>query len=150
MSNQSQGGSFFWPPIADLKAAQAVGRQGAVMCVLIVMMTTVMAIVTHSIESEGAVPTTIVTPVVAIVVLLVYGTLATMIYRMSRVAAVLALILYLGNFLNTIVQQGISASLIVQILVFFTFLNSVRGTFTYHRLRHQRQEAMQEEAEAVL
>jgi hypothetical protein len=149
MSNHSQQGSFFWPTIGDSKAAQVVGRQGSIICVLIVLMTTVMAIVAHSVQSEGAVSPLMVTPETAIIVSLVYGGLAVMIYKMSRVAAVLGLLMYLFNCGLSIAQHGISAGLIVQILVVFTFINSVRGTFAYHCFRQERQKLVQEEVDTV-
>jgi hypothetical protein len=83
------------------------------------------------------------------VVLLVYGTLAVMIYKMSRVAAVIASLLYFGDCLLVLSQQGISAGIFVRILILFGFTNSIQGTFAYHRFREQRQETIQEEAEIV-
>jgi lysylphosphatidylglycerol synthetase-like protein (DUF2156 family) len=143
MSNQSRRESFLLPTIADLKSAQAAGRQGTVMCVLIMVMTTVvtvMAAVAPLTPGQEAGTTEMI--IGAMIVLVIYGTFAVMIYKMSRVAAILALLVYVGDRLFMIAQQGVSGQSVVAILVVFAFINSIRGTFAYHRFRHQRQEAI--------
>jgi hypothetical protein len=139
MSNQPQSekpqqAGFFGPTIHDLTSAQKAGRQGATMCLLIAGMA-----ILGSISSEG-----ITQPVGLIVVLLLYATLAVMIYKMSRAAAVLAMLIYCVNCLIAVWQQGISAGIFVWVLIFFGFVNSVQGTFAYHRFREQRQTMLQE------
>jgi lysylphosphatidylglycerol synthetase-like protein (DUF2156 family) len=141
MSNQSRRESFLLPTIADLKSAQAAGRQGTVMCVLIVM-TTVMAALAPLTPGQEAGTTEMI--IGTMIVLVIYATFAVMIYKMSRVAAILALLVYVGDRLFMIAQQGVSGQSVVAILVVFAFINSIRGTFAYHRFRHQRQEAIQE------
>ncbi len=145
MSSPSNQNSFFFPTIEDLKSAQKTGRQGAIACVLIVVLTMVMAAVTRSMQGiDPASTATGVTPIAAMIVLVVYGVLAVMIYRMSRIAALIALLLQAANFVLLLVQQGFSGQLSISILFLLAFINSVRGTFAYHRLRQQRQEAIQE------
>jgi hypothetical protein len=140
MSNQSQPeksqqAGFFGPAIDDLKSAQKAGRQGATMCLLITAMTALSNIsAVGTVERSGAL----------IVVLLVYGGLAVMIYKMSRAAAILAMLIYFGDCLIMVSQQGISVGMFVRVLIFFGFINSVQGTFAYHRFRHQRQATLQE------
>jgi hypothetical protein len=140
MLKQSKQIRFIFHEISDLKSAQAVGRQGAAMCALIATLLTLGVFL----QSTGDnLPWTVIS-------LLVYGTSAVMIYRMSRAASVLACTLYLASCLGAIVQNGLSVRIFIQAFVAIAFINSVRGTFAYHRFRDQRQAAMQEEAEAVL
>jgi hypothetical protein len=140
MSKQPKQVRFIFHEISDLKSAQAVGRQGAAMCALI---TTLLTLGVFFQSTGGNLPWMVIS-------LLVYGTSAVMIYRMSRAASVVACILYLASSLGAIVQNGLSpVGILIQALVAIAFINSVRGTFAYHRFRHQRQEAMQEEPEAV-
>lgn len=145
MSNQSKQQSFLFPTITDLQSAQKTGWQGAIVCVLVAVVTMVMAMVTHSmdnIDPSSTIPE--VTPLTAMITLVIYGVLAVMIYKMSRVAAVVALLLQLVNFVLLLVQQGLLGQSIAGILIILALINSVRGTFAYHQLRHQRQEVIQE------
>jgi hypothetical protein len=145
MSESSTQKSFLFPTIADLKSAQKTGRQGTIACVLIAVMTLVLAGVTHSMQGVEPSSSVIgVTPIAAMIALVIYGLLAVMIYRMSRIAAAIALLLQAINFILVLVQQGFSGQLGIGILFLLAFINSVRGTFAYHRLRQQRQEAIQE------
>jgi hypothetical protein len=139
MSKQSKQIRFMFHEISDLKSAQAVGRQGAAICALIAVLLTI-GVIFQPIGDN--LPWTVIS-------LLVYGTSAVMIYRMSRAAAVVACILYLVSCLGGIVQNGLSVGIFIQAFVAIAFINAVRGTFAYHRIRDQRQEAIQEEAEAI-
>jgi hypothetical protein len=76
--------------------------------------------------------------------MLIYGLIAYLTYKMSRVAAVLGLVIYLGDRLVLIARSGANANFTLAIFFIFAFINSIRGTFAYHRLRHLRAEAIEE------
>jgi hypothetical protein len=140
MPDQSSKKSPFLPAVIDLKAAQLDGRKGVNTCLFIMGITILRAFTIPSALNSKALTFS----------LLIYGILALMIYKMSRTAAILAFLLYLIDCIFLFAIQGISMGIFIQILLLISFLNSIEGTFAYHRLRHQRQEAIQEETEAVL
>ncbi|MDX2239533.1 MAG: hypothetical protein NW224_02510 [Leptolyngbyaceae cyanobacterium bins.302] len=138
MANRStKNESFFLPTISDLKSAQSAARQGTAVCILIIVFSLVVAGISSS--TTGTPPSQWL-----IAALLIYGVIAVMIYRMSRVAAIAGLVLYMGDRLVLFAQQGISVSAAIAILFVFAFINAIRGTFAYHRLRQERSEALQE------
>jgi hypothetical protein len=141
MSNQSRRKNSLLPQITDLESAQAAGRQGTVASVVVIIMTTVAAIITHLMPPDTK-SVLMVTPAGAIITCVIYGTLAVMIYRMSCVAAVLALLVYLVDRVFLIAQQGNSIGYASAIVIIFALINSVRGTFAYHRFHQQRQESI--------
>lgn len=137
MANSSKKGNFLLPAITDLKSAQEAGRQGTAVSVLIIVFSSVITAI--STATNGGTPSQ-----GFIVMMLVYGLIAFMIYKMSRVAAILGLVIYLSERLFLVAQYGVSGNVILVILFVFAFINSIRGTFAYHRLRRQRTEAFQE------
>ncbi len=135
--NATKKDSFLLPTITDLKSAQSLAQQGTTVCVLIIVLSSVVAAISTSIDG--------VSPSQWFVgMMLIYGLIAFMIYRMSRWAAIAGLVLYLGDRTALLVQQGISINVIVSILFVFAFINSIRGTFAYHRFRCQRSQALQQ------
>ncbi len=64
--------------------------------------------------------------------------LGVLIFRYSRVAAILALTLYLGEMAMAVAAGGSPAGILTMIVLGLFFVNSVRGTFAYRRLRRGR------------
>ncbi len=67
----------------------------------------------------------------------IFGIIAWGIYRMSRVAAVAGLV---GYSLEKIYMQAtlgskVGSGLFVAVIIILAFINAVRGTFAYHRMK---------------
>lgn len=137
MPDKSKKNSFWLPTITDLKSAQDAARQGTAVCVLIIIFSLV--IVAISTATVGGTPSQ-----GFIAMMIAYGLIAFLIYRMSRVAAILGLMIYLGERLVLLAKYGMSGNFILTIFFIFAFINSIRGTFAYHRFRRQRTGAIQE------
>ena len=129
--------NFFLPTITDKKSAQDAGRQGTAVCVLIIVSNSVLTAI--SAPTGGATPSQ-----EFIVMMLVYGLIAFLIYKMSRVAAILGLVIYVIEQLVVLAKYGVSGHVVVAILFVFAFINSIRGTFAYHRFRRLRAEAIEQ------
>jgi hypothetical protein len=132
----SQKDSFLLPTITDLQSAQRLARQGTAVCVLIIIFSSVVAAIATSID--GTFPSQWF-----IAAMLIYGLIGFLIYRMSRFAAIAGLVMYLSDRLVLLAQQGLSMNVIFTIFFVFAFINSIRGTFAYHRFRRQRTEVLQ-------
>ncbi|MEM9216666.1 MAG: hypothetical protein AAGD25_20245 [Cyanobacteria bacterium P01_F01_bin.150] len=66
----------------------------------------------------------------------IYVAIAIGIYRMSRIAAIAGLSLYVINQIYMLTVTGPRASgLGIMLLIVFAFINGIRGTFAYHRLK---------------
>ncbi len=145
MSKPAKKKFDLFPEINDLKSAQDCARQGTTACVLVIIATTAILLISQA--SPGS-PLPENTTLVAIE-LMIYAGLAVMIYRKSRVASVAALSLYLIDRAAIVIHQigqGIpinGGSWFVPLLFISIFINSIRGTFAYHRLRQERQEEIQ-------
>lgn len=125
----------FWPPINTVAEARRVAKQGFWAALFVSGMTSILAIA--SIAAGGSV---LELPVDAwsFVDVGLFVAVAVGIYRLSRVAAVVGLGLYLmGQVYLWAVTGPQVASLWLVILIVFAFANSIRGTFAYHRLRQQ-------------
>jgi hypothetical protein len=69
-----------------------------------------------------------------IAMMIAYGLIAFLIYRMSRVAAILGLMIYLGERLVLLAKYGMSGNFILTIFFIFAFINSIRGIFAVRSL----------------
>lgn len=136
MANKSKKESFLLPTITDLKSAQAAARQGTAVCIVIMVFSLAIVAISTATGSGGLSQE-------FIFMMIIYGLIAYLTYKMSRIGAILGLLIYLGDRLVLISRGGSSAGLITAIFFVFAFINSIRGTFAYHRLRHQRVEAIQ-------
>lgn len=136
MTDKPKKENFLLPKITDLKSAQSAARQGTAVCIVIMIFSSV--IVAISSATEGGKPSQ-----EFIFMMIIYGLIAFLTYKMSRVAAILGLLIYLGDRLVLIASSGLKANYVVAIFFIFAFINSIRGTFAYHRLRRGRAEAIQ-------
>jgi len=137
MANKSKKENFLLPTITDLKSAQAAARQGTAVCIVIMIFSSAMVAISTATGSGRPSQE-------FIFMMLIYGLIAYLTYKMSRVAAVLGLVIYLGDRLVLIARSGANANFTLAIFFIFAFINSIRGTFAYHRLRHLRAEAIEE------
>jgi hypothetical protein len=133
VSDKSKKANFWFPAITDLKSAQDAARQGTATCALIMTFSTVLVVVATATGSGGL-------SQLFIVMMLIYGLIAFLIYKMSRVAAIFGLLLYLGDRIVLIAQSGLSGNFVLTIFFVLAFINSIRGTFAYHRFRRLRAE----------
>jgi hypothetical protein len=135
--------------INDVKSAQSAARQGTWACVMIVIFTAVITFTFQSLQGTANLP--VFDPIITAISIMIYSGLAVMIYRMSRVASIAALILYLLDRIAIFTYQAeqgrpiATTNWFVPLLFILAFSNSIRGTFAYHRFRKERQEAIQSE-----
>ncbi|HEY9609785.1 hypothetical protein [Allocoleopsis sp.] len=126
-NSKPQKGTNSWllPDLTDIESARSAARQGTAVCVLIIIFSLVIATLSGVTQSSAFAAT-----------VALYGLVAFLIYRMSRIGSVMGLIIYLIDRLMIVAKTGISGNLVITILFIFAFINSVRGTFAYHRFRH--------------
>ncbi|MBE9098814.1 hypothetical protein [Vacuolonema iberomarrocanum] len=117
--------------------ARNVARQGVWAASLVAVITTVMIFVVQSFGDVGDVP-----PLSAWTFIDVglFVAIAIGIHKMSRVAAVSGFTLYLLGRIYAWSHTG-AGNVFVSVLFFLAFLNAIRATFAYHRLRRQSIEA---------
>jgi hypothetical protein len=113
---------LLWPDVSEIVAAQTVARNGMYAGFLISGLTSLFAV-------------TGVTPRLSLFDGLLFLAIAIGIRRMSRVAAVLGLVLYLIEQGDAIVHGRGTYNVVLLVLVSAIFLASVRATFSFHRLR---------------
>ncbi len=110
----------YWPKITDLKSAKAAALYGLTVSLWVAGVTT-FSVITHFLEFSSSVD-------VVIFLILGWG-----IYKLSRTAAVLALIIYVWGQADYWLRHGSQNWFMVGILALF-YIHSIRGTFVYHRL----------------
>lgn len=118
----------FWPHIADEHQAEMIAYYGLYGCII----KTAIAII-YSQWLEG----------------ILFGVVGIGIYKLSRIAAVVGLALYVTEKMLVLVQGGNLFSGGLYLLLFvYAFINGVRGTIAYHGfLRMKRGLAMEVERE---
>jgi len=118
----------YWPEITDLDIARKVALQGVWAALFVAGVTALfatLAILGHPVAGVDA---------LAFVEVVIFGVLAIGIWRMSRVAALLALILFVLEKIWAFQDGQRPAGVIVAIVIIFGFLNAVRATFRYRQL----------------
>ncbi|MEO1211145.1 MAG: hypothetical protein AAFX78_16595 [Cyanobacteria bacterium J06638_20] len=139
MSDQNNPNTSFkpngvWPTIDSLTKARQVARQGVWASILVAVFTTIMIFVVQSLGGGEDIP-----PIDAWAFIDVglFVAIAIGINKMSRFAAISGLSLYLLGRIQVWSEFGIGRGLVLSILLSLAFLNAVRATFAYHRLRRQ-------------
>lgn len=117
-----------WVEITDAESAIAAAHQGACAAALCAIVTLIVLALSAFdvgplLEGEDA---AIAMVAAAVLILIAWG-----IYNMSRVAAVLGLVLYVGDRLLAIAQSGRPRGLLMLVFVVCLLINGVRGTFAY-------------------
>lgn len=121
-------GSSLWPAVGDEQAAVLAARQGfhaAVYCSIVTATFAVLA--GFGFQIMGFNLWNLIDA--GLIALLAFG-----IHRMSRSAALIALLYYVAGRIDLWAEYGSQNPVIAGIFV-LTFLSAVRGTFAYHRLK---------------
>ena len=137
MTNTTKKDGFLFPGITDLKSAQKVGRQGSIACVLMILS----AIFTDpAMMATGSLSQSI------IVGISIYAVLMIVIYKMSRVGAIVALLFFSLSIIMLLVNGSLGnpIGLITLGLFLCCLINGVRGTFAYHRIRSERRSEIEQ------
>jgi len=128
MSEDGQHRYSLWPTIRDRQTARLAGRQGfhaAVFC----------SVVTAGLAVLGGLGFKIMGfDLWCLIDAGLMGLLALGIHRMSRTAALIALLYYVAGRIDLWSQYGLQAPVMVAIIGLM-FLSSVRGTFAFHRFQ---------------
>jgi hypothetical protein len=127
-------GILTFPTIVTLSDAQSTGRQGTwAACFIagimsLVALASILERLPEDFPRDGW----------ALIDAAIFGLIAWGIYRMSRVAAVAGLVLYIIERIAMHIVLGKShiSGIFVTVLFLFAFINAVRGTFAYHRMRN--------------
>ncbi|MGB7971895.1 MAG: hypothetical protein WCF31_08000 [Candidatus Deferrimicrobiaceae bacterium] len=117
--------NVFWPAIVDEATARGAAKYGAAICGFSAVASLVMAItgfgfVGNEFERYGLIASSII-----------YAVLGLGILRMWLPAAIMALLLFVGDIITSVIHSGEKPVLDLILLVFF--ISGVRGTYYYHK-----------------
>ena len=122
-------GNSAWPPLNDMESAKKAARQGVWAAGIVAVVTALLAVLAGrgvkvlNIDSWAFVDA-------ALFAIIAFG-----IHKMSRVAAVAWVCLYVLERLYMWQTNGVKAGgIIMPVILTLAFINSIRGTFTHHRL----------------
>ena len=119
----------WWPEIRDRDTARKTAHQAFWAAIAVIVVTLVFATVAVLGTSVAG-----ITPA-AFLDAAIFGVIAIGIWRMSRVAAVAGLALFVLERLLMLPENHGTGSLIVGIAIALAFANGVRATFAYHRFQ---------------
>jgi hypothetical protein len=119
-----------WPSITDEESARKAAKQGVIAAGFVAVITALFA----TISMAGT--TVMNISAWAYIDAVIFAAIAFGIYKMSRTAAVLGLLLYLLEKLMMLSSIRPASIFLIGILI-IAFVNSVRGTFAYHRIISQ-------------
>ena len=129
--------SAFWPAVDTLEAAKNTAKQGGIAAAIVAVITAVFAILSlFGVELVS---------IWALVDAGLFALIAFGVFKMSRVAAVLGLLIYLWGQINQMLATGKINSILFILFVLY-FIHGIRGTFAYHKLKNQAPEPVIEEA----
>ena len=131
-------GPWWWPVMPDGESAKKVAMYGATAAFFLAALYAILAVI--SIFTHLSPPLDYVRPN-AIVDALIFAFLGLMIRRkISRVAAVGTLVLYIGDSIYGAIQEGgIRVMAVLWTVIFlWAFISGVRGTFAYHPHQERR------------
>ncbi|MGH7493628.1 MAG: hypothetical protein ACREOO_14720 [bacterium] len=122
--------NVFWPKVDTIEDAKAASRAGAWAAIFVAAMTGVVAILAFAgIQIFGQVKIEVWSLIdSALFILIAWG-----LFRYSRVAAVVGLLLYLVERI-VMMASGLTGGLIVSVIIILMFIGAVRGTIAYRRL----------------
>jgi hypothetical protein len=124
--------NWIWPPVDNIESAKQAARQGFWASLVIIGITIIFILLSLSGNKILDVDLWALTDA-AIFALIAFG-----ISRFSRSAAVAGLIVYLLEKIYIWISHGILGNIIIVIILTLAFVNSIRGTFAYHRLLKER------------
>lgn len=120
---------WIWPTIDDLESAKKAAHKGAAAAFVVTIVTGVVSLLAVrgvAIFKELADGSGFIDAGLFIII-------GFFIYRLSRIAAVIGLLLYVGEQVISIQSNGFRFSIMMIILTSY-FIAGVRGTFEYHHL----------------
>jgi hypothetical protein len=120
----------YWPKVADARSAREVAHRAAWLAIIIAGFTAVLAVL-----EIFRIPMIPGIDRWALLDAALWGALASGIWRMSRVAAVVGLVAIVAEHVLFPNREVGMAYLIATVLIALAFLNAVRATFAYHRLQ---------------
>ena len=137
MANPNKKDGFLFPRITDLKSAQKVGRQGSIACVLLILSAIIGNLAT---SPTGTLSQNI------IIGGSIYFVLMVSIFKMSRVGAIVALLFFSAAMISMLIGGAMSNFIVCLVLGVYLccFINGVRGTFAYHRIRSERRSEIEQ------
>lgn len=121
---------WLWPTIDDMESAKKAAHKGAAAAFVITIVTgavTFLAVQGVEIFKDLANSSSFIDAGLFLVI-------GFFIYRLSRIAAVIGLLLYIGEQVMMIQAAGFRFSALMILLVCY-FISGVRGTFEYHNLK---------------
>lgn len=122
----------FWPKITDEESAKAASRGGVAGAGIVVVAT--LGLVVWGLLGGTPIDNVGVSALIDVGLFLLIG---FGIYRMSRLAAVTGLVLYLAELWFTLKNSGTSVNVVLPIIIILAFIGGIRGTFAYHRHKKQ-------------
>jgi hypothetical protein len=122
---------WYWPDITDLESAATAGREGAAVAFVVAGITTIFAVLAAFHVANVLSPW-------ALIDAGVMATLGFFIRRMSRAAAVIALVWFIAARIQGAITHGLASNLLLGLILLAGFISGVRGTFAYHRLATHR------------
>ncbi len=134
MSSSTKQPNNFWPEINSLETAKTAAHQGVWAAVLVAIFNTILILISITMETANTAPIS----AWGFIDVGIFVAIAIGIYKLSRIAAVIGLSLYLIGRIVLMISVGGNVASALAILFILAFMNSVRGTFAYHRLRRQR------------
>ncbi|WOB44848.1 hypothetical protein HNI00_18085 [Thermoleptolyngbya oregonensis NK1-22] len=143
-ANATNRENRWFPEIDSIATARRVARQGVIASLVLAGVTTAFAIAAtqNTLPSELLELDEVFNPLL-FVDALIYGAIAWGIQRMSRIAAIAGLSIYLLSRV-LLHLSGMPTNLFgmaIVTLVSVAFINAIRSTFAYHRF--QRQQALE-------
>jgi hypothetical protein len=127
MGPPSGTGNWLWPAITDLESAAATGRDGAAVAFAVAGITAIFAVLAYFHVLNVLSPWALIDAGVMAV-------LGFFIRRMSRAAAVAALMWFIGARIQGAITHSLAANVMLGLILLVGFISGIRGTFTYHRL----------------
>lgn len=126
--------NIFWPEIDSKETAREVANQGFWAAIVVAVVTTIVILITMAAGTLEDIP-----PIDAwaFIDVGIFVAIALGIRKMSRIAAVSGLVVYLIERIYALSYTGGGGGLFIAIALILAFINGVRGTFAYHRLRRQ-------------
>jgi hypothetical protein len=119
--------NWLWPDITDLESAAAAGREGAAVAFVVAGITTIFAVL-------AAFRVANVLSRWALIDAGVMAILGFFIRRMSRAAAVTALVWFIAARIQGAITHSLASNLLLGLILLAGFISGVRGTFASHRL----------------
>ena len=119
--------NWLWPDITDLESAAAAGREGAAVAFVVAGITAVFAVLSYFHVANVLSPWALIDAGVMAI-------LGFFIRRMSRAAAVIALVWFIAARIQGAITHGLVGNIVLGIILLTGFVSGVRGTIAYHRL----------------